>query len=379
MVVQRTLDSIEERCADLERDSLCLVSQPLEVQPAGAGESLAALRSLSTGGLDADNDSWGLALLRLGANLPQTYPGAGLLALLAGDAQIQNEIDASEAVAIPGPVSTAALERATLYRQPGILPEPIGALAADEIVPVDAYDLSGDWLRAVTGGMVAWLEAEKVARLQAMDSLPRLALNQAYPLRALSLQTGSAYPDCAAAEPMVAVQTPEDASVNLTVNGVDIHIGSMVTFQQAHKGALGLTVHRGAVTTVYGQRIEAGQSAIGILAPGDASQPIAWSGALPASSAEVARGERAQSAFNRAADANGWEDAQTHHFPSTVLHVVKRGESLYSIARYYRASVEKIIAANPNVEPRRIFAGTRLTIPDAGAGFASHGNAKLGD
>ena len=379
MVVQRALNAIGERCADLGRDSLCLVSQPLEVQPEDASESLGELRSLSSGGLDMDSASWGIALLRLSANLPQTYTGAGVLALLAGDAQIHNEVAPEDVPTIPEPVDTAALEQATLFRLPGILPEPVGVLEADEIVPVDAYDASGDWLRAVMGGMVAWVKKDKVARLQAMSSLPSLAVNQPYPLQALSLRTGSAYPDCAAAEPMVAVQTPEDASLNLTVNGVDIHIGSMVTFQQAHKGALSLTVHRGAVTTVYGQRIDEGQSAIGILAPGDATQPLAWSGALPASDAELARGERAQAAFNRAARANGWDDAQTRHFPRTVLHVVKRGESLYSIARFYRASVEKIIAANPQVEPGRIFSGTQLTIPDAGSGFAPHGNADLGD
>ncbi len=364
----------------MARDSLCLASPPVEIHPQNTGDSLAALSSVSTSDLDMAAETWGLALLRLGANLPRTYTGAGVLALLAGDAQIHNQVAAADVITIAEPLSTAALERATLYRLPGLLPEPVGELTLDEIVPVDAYDLTGDWLRAVTGGLVAWVEADKVARLQAMESLPSLAVNQPYPLQAFSLRTGSAFPECAAAEPMVAVQTPEDASVNLTVNGVDIHIGSMVSFQQAHKGALSLTVHRGAVTTVYGQRIEQGQSAIGILAPGedDAVHPLAWSGALPASDAELARGERAQAAFNRAAEANGWDDARTFRYPSLVQHVVKRGESLYSIARAYQASVEAIIRANPHVEPRLIFAGTELQIPDAGSGFASHGDADLG-
>ncbi len=204
-------------------------------------------------------------------------------------------------------------------------------------------------------------------------SLPRITIGQPYPLRAFSLTTGSAYAECASAEPLVAVQTPGDVPVNLTVNGVDIHVGSMVSFQQAHRGALSLTVHRGAVTTIYGQRINAGESAIGILSPAEdgSTSALAWSGSLPASEEEQARGERAQAAFNLASRANGWAEEQIALPPGDVVHVVERGESVYSIARRYEASVADIIEANPDIDPRRIFVGNELLIPKAGSGFAA--------
>ena len=49
-----------------------------------------------------------------------------------------------------------------------------------------------------------------------------------------------------------------------------------------------------------------------------------------------------------------------------VIHVVQWGETLFSIARRYGASVEAICTANGIADPTRIYAGQRLTIPSAG-------------
>lgn len=48
---------------------------------------------------------------------------------------------------------------------------------------------------------------------------------------------------------------------------------------------------------------------------------------------------------------------------SSVVHVVKRGENLYRIARRYGTSVQAIAAANHIPNPNRIYAGQRLIIP----------------
>ncbi|MCZ6915764.1 MAG: LysM peptidoglycan-binding domain-containing protein [Gemmatimonadetes bacterium] len=44
-------------------------------------------------------------------------------------------------------------------------------------------------------------------------------------------------------------------------------------------------------------------------------------------------------------------------------HVVRRGETLGEIARRYRVSLGALQAANPRVQPRRMYVGTRLVIP----------------
>ena len=46
----------------------------------------------------------------------------------------------------------------------------------------------------------------------------------------------------------------------------------------------------------------------------------------------------------------------------TVTHVVQRGETLESIAEYYKVSVEDINMANPNAEGI-VYVGMKLNIP----------------
>jgi len=50
---------------------------------------------------------------------------------------------------------------------------------------------------------------------------------------------------------------------------------------------------------------------------------------------------------------------------SRTVHVVRRGETLYSIARFYEVSVSKIARANGIRNLNRIFVGQRLIIPGA--------------
>lgn len=56
---------------------------------------------------------------------------------------------------------------------------------------------------------------------------------------------------------------------------------------------------------------------------------------------------------------------------SGVIHVVGRGETLFSIAQRYGTSVDAICAANGIADPTRIYAGQRLTIPASNAAAAS--------
>jgi LysM repeat protein len=53
---------------------------------------------------------------------------------------------------------------------------------------------------------------------------------------------------------------------------------------------------------------------------------------------------------------------------STTVHVVQRGETLYSIARRYGVSVSAICAANSIADPSLIYAGQQLVIPGSGGG-----------
>ncbi len=56
----------------------------------------------------------------------------------------------------------------------------------------------------------------------------------------------------------------------------------------------------------------------------------------------------------------------------SVIHVVQRGETLYSIARRYGVSMWTIANANGITNPNRIYVGQRLSIPSGGAAGRVH-------
>ncbi len=51
---------------------------------------------------------------------------------------------------------------------------------------------------------------------------------------------------------------------------------------------------------------------------------------------------------------------------SGIVHVVQRGETMYSIARHYGTTVQAIAAANGIANPNLIYVGQRLIIPTGG-------------
>ncbi|MYD10458.1 MAG: LysM peptidoglycan-binding domain-containing protein [Chloroflexi bacterium] len=381
--VLRAFASLQDNCADLPRDSLCYGNAPAQASFAkedfasdfGAPGALASLIGLDALTTSAEAGRWGLAAINIGAHLPQTYEGPGIIVLLAGDAALVNEVDPAKAMLIPPPLSTIATTATVRYKNPGVIPAPVGRLAAEELVLVDSWDNSGDWLRVVNGGEISWVESAMVVRLNAMDNLPRLALGAAFAMQAFSLSTGTGYPECAEAEPFIAIQTPPDLPANLTINGVDIHLGSMVTFQQVHRNALSMTVHRGEATTIFGQTVQQSETILGILVKTDArdNQVLEWSGALRASDAEFARGERAQAALNLLAKANGWNEFETFMYPEDIIHVVQSGDTLYGLTARYNTSVEGIIAANGGGDDLRLLIGMELIVPKPGSGFAWRG------
>ena len=385
-IVARALLDLSEKCADLERNSLCVGHSQVdasfaedsglsEFDTSGSRAPLTQLESLQTSGLDVGNGHWGVAIMNLQANLPQSRPGSGVIVLLGGDAALGHDVDVSQIDEIGEPLSTVALESTTRFAQAATIAGELGQLQKEEIALVDARTSTGEWLRVVNDGTVSWVERSRLAPLQAMESLPLVDTPDPFAMQAFSFSSASGMPECDAAEPVLVIQTPAETSVNLAVNGVDIHVESLVSFQQVHRNALSLSVHRGSATTAFGNTILAGNTVVGILAnTGNGRTTILdWSGALPVSDTELARGQRVQEALNGLARANGWEEFDTDMTVGNLVHVVAYGDTLFALARQYDVRVADIVDANNQVLPLRLFVGAELLIPNPGSGFGGPG------
>lgn len=47
----------------------------------------------------------------------------------------------------------------------------------------------------------------------------------------------------------------------------------------------------------------------------------------------------------------------------TVAYVIKRGDTLYSISRRYNSNIDKIIESNPGINPNNLMIGEVICIP----------------
>ena len=100
-LIQTALESAEEECASAERNQICYGNTALivEAQPdasnftfehVGDIAEVAAIQRLQLAGLDVENGIWGVVLMRVQANIPDTLPGQNVTVMLFGNAEIRN-------------------------------------------------------------------------------------------------------------------------------------------------------------------------------------------------------------------------------------------------------------------------------------------------
>ena len=66
-------------------------------------------------------------------------------------------------------------------------------------------------------------------------------------------------------------------------------------------------------------------------------------------------------------------------FTEDLIHVVARGETIFSISRQYQISINELMQANNITDPSTLQVGRRLTIPDARSSIQPGGNFPVRD
>jgi hypothetical protein len=180
-LVQNALEQVEQLCAGTGRNQICYGNSVLVAEPRaeitdvllstpGDMTEIQNLSRVMLFPMDIDLGQWGVALMRVQANLPDTLPGQNVLFLLFGDVELTPE-------------------------------------------------------------------------------LPQLILdNSQASVNAFRLRTGVTAPQCDAAPPDgIIIQTPHGAGrIELTLNGVDLSLGSTVYFSAQASGYLAVNTLEGS-------------------------------------------------------------------------------------------------------------------------------------
>ena len=243
-IVQAAVAALDDLCADTERNQACygnltLVAVPqaevtdLQFVHPGDIEDVVRIASLTLSGMDEGVPEWGVALLKLQANLPDLLPGENVTVLLFGDVELQS-------VPIPPEleVTVSATSAINVRSEPATSGTIISQLLPGADVTVNGRNEIGDWLRVrlPSDGGIGWVAATLVS-ITAEDK-EALAVVTAdapvyRPMQAFYFRSGVGDAQCAEApESGILIQTPEGVgTVALNVNGVEITLGSTAFLQ----------------------------------------------------------------------------------------------------------------------------------------------------
>ncbi len=214
---------------------------PGDKVPLGAVETLRV-------GADEETDGWGVALLRLRANLPD-----GAVTLLAvSDVELTNLSDkGTDYVGLP--VTVRERTGANVRLRPAPDAAIIAQLPTGQTLLADGRLADGTWVRLLSGGWVAAALLRPDDRLAALEVTAAadypLADRPAYaPMQRLRFRSAPAA-DCPDEASGLIFQTPDgSSSVTISVNGVEMPITGTVWFRSGDGDSTVAAVLEGAAT-----------------------------------------------------------------------------------------------------------------------------------
>lgn len=380
--VEQALAQLDTNCDDLPRNTACYgytevdttFNQPMPAdfftQPADQAELL-TISTLRTLPYDQDGAIWGIAVMNVQANVPNTTPGQGVTFLVMGDAEVNNQVSPEQAFLPGDPQALQLATTAAAYVTPSEAAQIVAQLPAGATVEADARSVDGAWLRVAVNNRVAWLPRAAVDAAAPLDALPVYSASARTPMQSFYFSTGLGPSRCTSAPNLVTIQGREDVKIDLTVNGVDVRIGSTIHFRSIGEDQVAFTVQEGTLELVDGTVVNAGESLDAVT--DDSGNIVAFGPVRPATQAELDLGRTPQDALSRISGDRGSAPLMTTD-DGEIIHIVQTGETLYSIARLYTASMPAIVARNGLANPRNIVVGQRLVIPNPGSGFVALGD-----
>jgi hypothetical protein len=247
-LVAEALRAVDTNCTDLGRNSVCYGFNRVDASFFSQAEEgffsapadrapLTELASIQTAPLDEDAGQWGVAMMNVQANVPNTLPGQAVTFVLLGDARVENAVLPENAFVAGEPVrvviNTGA--RVNVRSGPGTTFNVIANADPGQLFDVDARNAAGDWFRISGPAPYQWISRSLVTvqtgGIAQLDELPVAPDEPLSPMQAFYFRTGIGAPQCVEAPDVLVVQGPKEVRVTLNVNGAEVAIGSTVAFK----------------------------------------------------------------------------------------------------------------------------------------------------
>ncbi|MBZ0288133.1 MAG: SH3 domain-containing protein, partial [Anaerolineae bacterium] len=194
-LVEQALTNLGQNCDALDRNSACYGYNKLsatfnEEQPddyfskVSDRTSLNVLDTLSTTPLDAAAGTWGVAVMKVQANVPNSLPGQAVTFVLLGDTQIRNDVSPADAFTPAEPVDVTAVGNVNIRSSASTRANVIGSVTAETVLPADGISENGNWYRVLYNDSPAWINADFVTAPDAANALPVITQDLRTPMQA---------------------------------------------------------------------------------------------------------------------------------------------------------------------------------------------------
>lgn len=282
LIVQQALNTAGEICGALGDNQACYGNTLLKADPhphvnnfsfeiPGDTVNVGAIQSLRLSAMNVDLGEWGVAILRLRANIPDTLPGQNVTFLLFGDVQVANAVD-PQTGGLTLDISTG--NNVNVRAQPNTNAAVISNFTAGQTLKAVARTEAADWLQVrLSEAQLGWVFAGLVSAKGSIAKLNIAGAEDAArfgPMQAFYFSTGLGNPACKEApQNGILIQTPDGVeSVDLLVNEVSVRLSSAAFFSAPGGENLTLKVVEGLA------RIEAEGAVAFIPQGGEISVPM---------------------------------------------------------------------------------------------------------
>lgn len=259
VLVERALQEMTNNCGGLDRNSACYgfnrvdatFTTPVDENafsvPADRA-TLVTLETIRTAPFDLDLTRWGIAVLNVQANVPNSLPGQAVTFLLLGDVSLENAVPPDSAFTGSDPLTVNTQTGANLRSFPSLNANLVGSVPVNTALQADGRSADGEWLRVLYQTGPAWINRALVSASGDLAELAVIRSENRSPMQAFYFSAGLGKPSCNEVPPStLVVQGPNNVMVDITANGADIRIGSTIALRQTEDGRMQLFVLAGSV------------------------------------------------------------------------------------------------------------------------------------
>jgi hypothetical protein len=259
-VLQAAFQATEQVCPETGRNQVCAGSSELQAEPQAGfgpfafsqpGARLNAREIQTLRSLPLSAESYGVSLLRLQADLPDTDSSLNASLLVFGDVELQNQVDAANA---PPTLDVSPTGSMNIRSGPSTDDPIVGTLNARQTVTANGRLGDNTWLRiTLADGSFGWLFASLVTTTGDINSLDVVDTSgipvavRYSPMQAFAFRSGVADAPCAGApESGILVQSPAGAErITLFVNGAELALTGTAFLQAQPGGEMVINVVEG--------------------------------------------------------------------------------------------------------------------------------------